>query len=323
MSMENLIVVKDLSVSFYSYRGIVHALQDIYLNIYAGEVLGLVGETGCGKSTLGLSITRLVPSPGKIEKGQIILEGEDLLKKSEDEMREIRRDKLSMIFQDPNTSLNPVFRVGDQIVEGFMVKRGMDKNEAAKMAIELLTAVGIPNPEKVFNQYPHELSGGMKQRIMIAIALTGNPKLLIADEPTSSLDLTIQAQILDLMLDMKERTGMSILLITHDMGIVAQTCNRVAVMYAGNIVEVGDVVDVFKRTKHPYSTGLLEAVRLHEGERRLKVIPGTVPDLIEVPKGCSFNPRCKFASEVCRREKPMLVEVEKGHFVACHLFRED
>ena len=323
MSMENLIVVKDLSVSFYSYRGIVHALQDIYLDIYAGEVLGLVGETGCGKSTLGLSITRLVPSPGKIEKGQIILEGEDLLKKSEDEMREIRRDKLSMIFQDPNTSLNPVFRVGDQIVEGFMVKRGMDKNEAAKMAIELLTAVGIPNPEKVFNQYPHELSGGMKQRIMIAIALTGNPKLLIADEPTSSLDLTIQAQILDLMLDMKERTGMSILLITHDMGIVAQTCNRVAVMYAGNIVEVGDVVDVFKRTKHPYSTGLLEAVRLHEGERRLKVIPGTVPDLIEVPKGCSFNPRCKFASEVCRREKPMLVEVEKGHFVACHLFRED
>jgi len=323
MSMENLVVVKDLSVSFYSYRGIVHALQDIYLNIYAGEVLGLVGETGCGKSTLGLSITRLVPSPGKIEKGQIILEGEDLLKKSEDEMREIRRDKLSMIFQDPNTSLNPVFRVGDQIVEGFMVKRGMDKNEAAKMAIELLTAVGIPNPEKVFNQYPHELSGGMKQRIMIAIALTGNPKLLIADEPTSSLDLTIQAQILDLMLDMKERTGMSILLITHDMGIVAQTCNRVAVMYAGNIVEVGDVVDVFKRTKHPYSTGLLEAVRLHEGERRLKVIPGTVPDLIEVPKGCSFNPRCKFASEVCRREKPMLVEVEKGHFVACHLFRED
>jgi len=321
--MENLIVVKDLSVSFYSYRGIVHALQDIYLDIYAGEVLGLVGETGCGKSTLGLSITRLVPSPGKIEKGQIILEGEDLLKKSEDEMREIRRDKLSMIFQDPNTSLNPVFRVGDQIVEGFMVKRGMDKNEAAKMAIELLTAVGIPNPEKVFNQYPHELSGGMKQRIMIAIALTGNPKLLIADEPTSSLDLTIQAQILDLMLDMKERTGMSILLITHDMGIVAQTCNRVAVMYAGNIVEVGDVVDVFKRTKHPYSTGLLEAVRLHEGERRLKVIPGTVPDLIEVPKGCSFNPRCKFASEVCRREKPMLVEVEKGHFVACHLFRED
>jgi len=320
--MENLIVVKDLSVSFYSYRGIVHALQDIYLDIYAGEVLGLVGETGCGKSTLGLSITRLVPSPGKIEKGQIILEGEDLLKKSEDEMREIRRDKLSMIFQDPNTSLNPVFRVGDQIVEGFMVKRGMDKNEAAKMAIELLTAVGIPNPEKVFNQYPHELSGGMKQRIMIAIALTGNPKLLIADEPTSSLDLTIQAQILDLMLDMKERTGMSILLITHDMGIVAQTCNRVAVMYAGNIVEVGDVVDVFKRTKHPYSTGLLEAVRLHEGERRLKVIPGTVPDLIEVPKGCSFNPRCKFASEVCRREKPMLIEVGKEHFVACHLFRE-
>lgn len=321
--MEDLVVVKDLSVSFYSYRGIVHALQDIYLDIYVGEVLGLVGETGCGKSTLGLSITRLVPSPGKIEKGQIILEGEDLLKKSEDEMRKIRRDKLAMIFQDPNTSLNPVFRVGDQIVEGFMVKRGVDKNEAAKMAIELLTAVGIPNPEKVFNQYPHELSGGMKQRIMIAIALTGDSKLLIADEPTSSLDVTIQAQILDLMLDMKERTGMSILLITHDMGIVAQTCERVAVMYAGNIIEVGSVVDVFKRTKHPYSTGLLEAVRLHEGERRLKVIPGMVPDLIEVPKGCSFNPRCKFASEVCRREKPMLMEVEKGHFVACHLFRED
>lgn len=321
--MNDLVTIRDLSVSFYSYRGIVHALQDIYLDIYAGEVLGLVGETGCGKSTLGLSITRLVPNPGKIEKGQIIFEGEDLLKKSEDEMRKIRRDKLAMIFQDPNTSLNPVFRVGDQIVEGFMVKRGVDKNEATKMTIELLTAVGIPNPEKVFNQYPHELSGGMKQRIMIAIALTGDSKLLIADEPTSSLDVTIQAQILDLMLDIKKRTGMSILLITHDMGIVAQTCERVAVMYAGNIVEVGDVVDVFKRTKHPYSTGLLEAVRLHEGERRLKVIPGTVPDLIEVPKGCSFNPRCKFASEVCRREKPMLVEVEKGHFVACHLFRED
>ena len=317
--MEPLVSVRDLDVSFLSYRGIVHALQGINVDINYGETVGLVGETGCGKSTLGLAIVRLVPHPGIIERGEIYFEGEDILKKSEDEMRAIRREKMSMIFQDPTTSLNPVFRIGDQIAESVMLTHDVKKDEAMARAVELLTMVGIPDPEKVVKQYPHELSGGMKQRAMIAMALSHNAKLLIADEPTSSLDVTIQAQILELMRDMQKKTGMTVLLITHDMGVVAQTCDRVVVMYAGNVVEAGTVHDIFKKTRHPYSKGLLAAVTLHEEEKRLRTIPGSVPDLIEIPPGCPFSPRCEYVMDKCKKEKPKLYEVEPGHLVACYL----
>lgn len=317
--MESLVSIRDLGVSFYSYRGIVRALQDIDLEIRRNEILGLVGETGCGKSTLGLAIARLIPNPGVIERGEILFDKVDLLKLNEDEMREMRRTRMSMIFQDPTTSLNPVFRVGDQIAEQFMVRHGWDMAKAMEETIKILKAVGIPDPDKVARQYPHELSGGMKQRAMIAIALAGEPTLLIADEPTSSLDVTIQAQILDLIKELKSKSEMSVLLITHDMGVIAQNCDRVAVMYAGNVVEVGNVFDVFKKPKHPYTIGLLEAVTLHKEDKRLKVIPGTVPDLIEIPEGCRFHPRCDYVKDRCRREKPELWEVEPDHWVACHL----
>lgn len=311
--------VRDLSVSFYSYRGIVHALQGVYLNINRNEVVGLVGETGCGKSTVGLSIAGLVPSPGKIEKGEIWFEGENLLKKSKEEMIEIRRNKMAMIFQDPTTSLNPVFRIGDQIAESIMITKNLGKSEAMEEAINLLSMVEILEPARVAKQYPHELSGGMKQRVMIAIALSGNPKLLIADEPTSSLDVTIQAQILELMTEIKEKTAMSVLLITHDMGVIAQTCDKLATMYGGTIVEVGEIADVFKRPKHPYTRGLLKAVALQTEKRRLDFIPGAVPDLIEKTSGCSFHPRCSFARDICKKETPKLLETDPKHFVACHL----
>jgi peptide/nickel transport system ATP-binding protein len=316
--MESLVSVRDLDVSFLSYRGIVHALQGVNVDINYRETVGLVGETGCGKSTLGLAIVRLVPHPGVIERGEIYFERENLLKKSEKEMRAIRREKMSMIFQDPTTSLNPVFKVGDQIVENVMLTHDVKKNEATARVVELLTMVGIPDPSKVARQYPHELSGGMKQRAMIAMALSHNPKLLIADEPTSSLDVTIQAQVLELMMEMQRKTGMTVLLITHNMGVVAQTCDRVVVMYAGNVVEVGTVHNIFKKNRHPYTQGLLATVILHE-EKRLPTILGSVPDLIEIPHGCPFSPRCNYAKDKCKKEKPKLHEVEPGHLVACYL----
>ena len=317
--LDPLVSIKDLYVSYYSYRGVVHALNGVFLDIKTGETVGLVGETGCGKSTIGLSIARLVPVPGKIDHGEIFFEGEDLLKKSRPEMREIRSKWMAMIFQDPTASLNPVMKVGDQIAESIIVARGKTRKEAVEEAIEILSHVGIPNPSKIVRQYPHELSGGMKQRVMIAIALSKNPRLLIADEPTSNLDVTIQAQILDLMIGLKERTGMSILFITHDMGVIAQTCDRVAVMYAGNIAEHGKLVDVFKKPQHPYTQGLLEAVVLEEEKGHLNVIPGTVPDLVDLPKGCPFSPRCSSTLGMCDKKKPELVGIEPEHFVACCL----
>ena len=226
---------------------------------------------------------------------------------------------MSMIFQDPTTSLNPVFRVGDQIAECVMLTGDTKKDEAMERAVELLGMVGIPDPGKVVKQYPHELSGGMKQRAMIAMALSHDYQLLIADEPTSSLDVTIQAQILELMIEMQKKTRMTVLLITHDMGVIAQTCDRVVVMYAGNIAEVGTVQEIFKKPYHPYTQGLLAAVTLHEEEERLTTIPGTVPDLIELPSGCPYGPRCKFLMEKCEHEKPRLIEIEPGHYVACNL----
>lgn len=316
--MKNLVSVSGLNVSFYSYRGTVRALQNVSLDIRYNETLGLVGETGCGKSTLGLSIVRLIPKPGKIESGEIYLDGTDLVKLSEDEMKQMRRTRISMISQDPTTSLNPIFKVGDQIAEGFIIRQGMEKSKALEETVSMLMKVGISNPEKVGRQYPHELSGGMKQRIMIAIALSAKqPALLIADEPTSSLDVTIQAQILDLVRELKSKFEVSVLLITHDMGVIAQNCDRVAVMYAGNIVEVGSVLDVFRKPKHPYTMGLMETVTLHKEEKQLRVIPGAVPDLIDIPSGCSFHPRCSYCVDHCRIEAPTLVEIEPDHFVAC------
>jgi oligopeptide/dipeptide ABC transporter ATP-binding protein len=314
-----LLCIKDLTVSYPTYRGVVHAVIDVCLDIDSEETVGVVGETGCGKSTLGLSVVRLVPKPGKIEDGEILFEEENLLRKNKEEMMKIRREKISMIFQDPTTSLNPVFRVGYQIAESLMIAKNLPKSEAMENAVELLSMVGIGDPEKVAKQYPHELSGGMKQRVMIAIALSTDSKLLIADEPTSSLDVTIQAQILDLMSDIKKKSGMSILLITHNMGVVAQTCDRVAVMYAGNIVEIAGTVDLYKKAMHPYTQGLLSAADLHKRKTRLQVIPGNVPNLIDVTDSCPFYPRCDRALDICKR-RCSLVEVEPGHRVACHLF---
>jgi len=316
-----LLSVRDLHVNFYSYRGVVHALNGVYLDVYEGETIGLVGETGCGKSTMALAILRLVPAPGRIVKGEIIFEGEDLLKKSDREMIAIRRKKLSYIFQDPTAALNPVFRVGDQIAEAIMFSHeGIKEKEAQEKAVEMLSLVNIPDPAKVARQFPHELSGGMKQRVMIAIALSKNPKLLIADEPTSNLDVTIQAQILDLMMDLKEKTGMSVILITHDMGVVAQTCDKVAIMYAGNIIEFGPIIDVFGNPLHPYTRGLLKTVNLgQEKTSRLSTIPGTVPDLVILPSGCNFHPRCDLKQEICMKNSPEMIEAFPNHFVACHL----
>lgn len=320
--MKKLLRIRDLDVFYHSYRGMVRAVRDAYLEVNSKQMVGLIGETGCGKSTLGLAIVRLVPTPGKIEKGEIFFEGEDLLKKGKDDMTKIRRDKISMIFQDPSASLNPLFRAGYQIAESVMISKNLRKSEAMEEAINLLSVVRIADPEKVARQYPHELSGGMKQRVMIAIALSADPKLLIADEPTSSLDVTIQAQILELISKIKEETGMSILLITHDMGIVAQTCDKVVVMYAGDVVEIGSITDIFKRSAHPYTKGLLDTADLRREKRRLNVIPGVCPDLIEPIEGCIFHPRCHCVQEVCRKKRPELLEIEPGHLMACHLLSE-
>ena len=284
------------------------------MDVNSSEIMGLIGETGCGKSTLGLAIARLVP--GKIEKGEIFFEGEDLLKKNKDDMRTIRRDKISMIFQDPTASLNPVMRVGDQISESIMFARNLGKSQAKEEAVNLLSTVRIADARKVARQYPHELSGGMRQRVVIAIAFSAKSKLLIADEPTSSLDVTIQAEILDLIGVLKKK-GMSVLMITHDLGVIAQISDRVVVMYAGKVVEIGSVVNILKASMHPYVKGLLGSLDLNR-KNRLKVIPGDVPDLTEVPRGCPFYPRCPLRRDICRKA-PELREIEPGHLLACHL----
>jgi oligopeptide/dipeptide ABC transporter ATP-binding protein len=318
--MKELLKIEDLRVSYYSYRGVVHALNGISIDMGRDEILGLVGETGCGKSTVGLSIVGLVPSPGRIDSGTIFLEGEDLTKKNGEEMRELRRTKLALIFQDPSSSLNPVLRVSDQLVEALVVKRKLGRSEASEMALKLLSEVGISNPD-VAHQYPHELSGGMKQRVMIAMALTGDPKLLIADEPTSSLDVTMQAQIMELLLEIGKRKEMGVILITHNMGLIAQFCERVAVMYAGNIAEVGSVRKVLKSPMHPYTRGLVNAVRLAD-KNNLSSIPGIVPDLINITPGCAFAPRCGYVMDACSKMRPPLTEVGEMQQVACHLYED-
>jgi oligopeptide/dipeptide ABC transporter ATP-binding protein len=326
----NLVIkIKGLRTYFYTYEGVVKALDGIDLEIRRGEVLGLVGETGCGKSVTALSILRLIPDPGKIIEGEILLEGENLLKKSEKDMRKIRGSKISMIFQEPTVSLNPVFKVGKQISEAILLHRNFGeaitarekKRMALKMAVQHLTNVGISDPEKIVDSYPHELSGGMCQRVMIALALACRPSLLIADEPTTALDNTIQAQILDLLKELIPAYNASVLLITHDLGVIAETCNSCAVMYAGNVVEYGDITTIFKDKKHPYTIGLMEAIpKIDKAQERLTIIKGSVPNLINPPSGCRFYPRCPHAMGICKREKPILKEVENGHRVACFLY---
>jgi oligopeptide/dipeptide ABC transporter ATP-binding protein len=292
------------------------------LQIQKGETLGLVGESGCGKSVTAMSILRLVPiPPGKISSGQIWFEGEDLLTKSEDEMRRIRGKAISMIFQDPMTSLNPVFSVGDQVETVIRIHQNVRRSEAVARAVEMFITVGLSDPTMLLKKYPHELSGGMAQRVMIAMALACRPSLLIADEPTTALDVTIQAQILSLMKRLKEDVNTSILLITHDLGVVAKMCQKVAVMYAGRVVEYGRLQHIYKNPKHPYTLGLLAATpKIGQTKNRLETIKGNVPDLSELPEGCLFHPRCEFRTNACLHGVSPNIEIEKDHFVSCNLY---
>jgi peptide/nickel transport system ATP-binding protein/oligopeptide transport system ATP-binding protein len=297
----------------------------VSFEIEEGEVFGLVGETGCGKSVTALSILRLIPHPpGKIVGGEIQFRGRNLLALPEDEMRSIRGKEISMIFQEPMTSLNPVFRIGDQMMEVIMLHQGLDRTRAFEKAVEMLERVHIPDGGRVVKQYPHQLSGGMRQRVMIAMELSCHPFLLIADEPTTALDVTIQAQILRLVKEMKKELHTSILLITHDLGIIAEMCDRVAVMYAGSIVEQASVEEIFEDPKHPYTQGLWGAIpRIDQEKESLAVIPGTVPDLSQPPVGCKFHPRCSFRFDPCDRMVPPLFQPSTGPFVACFLYGEE
>lgn len=326
---EIILKIKNLKTFFYTYDGVAKAVDGISYWLSAGEPLGIVGESGCGKSVSALSILRLIPDPpGRIVDGQIYFKGTNLLELSYDRMREIRGNRISMIFQEPMTSLNPVFTVGHQIAEAFRLHQGLTRKEALDKSIEALRLVNIPSPEKCVGQYPHKLSGGMRQRAMIAMALGCNPEILIADEPTTALDVTIQAQIIDLMLQLKEELGMAIILITHDLGIIAETVKRVIVMYAGKIVEEAPTRTIFKAPLHPYSQGLLQSMprlgdKVRLGRVRLEEIPGIVPSLYELPAGCRFSTRCRHTMEICRKEEPELEEIEEGHFCRCWLTHKE
>ena len=321
---EKLVDIRNLKTYFYTEDGVVPAVDGVNLYIKRGETLGVVGESGCGKSVTSLSIMQLVSKPsGKIVEGEILFEGEDLVKKSEAEMRKIRGNDISMIFQEPMTSLNPVYTIGDQIAEAIMLHQGLNHKDATDKAIEMLRLVGIPLPERRVKEYPHQLSGGMRQRVMIAMALSCNPKLLVADEPTTALDVTIQAQILELMKKLKKELGMAIMLITHDLGVVAEMCERVVVMYGGKVVEEGDAVSIFKSPLHPYTEGLLKSVpRMDEDVEKLHVIEGVVPNPLHLPAGCRFHPRCPVAVDKCREAQPTLEKVAEGRYVACFLATE-
>jgi peptide/nickel transport system ATP-binding protein len=318
-----LLHVSNLKTHFPTSQGPVRAVDGVSFEIAHGEIFGLVGETGCGKTMTGLSIIRLVPHPGKIVGGEILFEGEDLRIAGEEVMRNVRGSRIAMIFQDPGTSLNPVFTVGDQIVETITIHQHAPKGAAWSHTIEMLQAVQIPRPSERARDYPHMFSGGMKQRAMIAMSLACRPSLLIADEPTTALDVTVQAQILDLMKQLKREFGSSILLITHDLGVIGEICDRVAVMYAGEIVEDANVDIVFDFPRHPYTFGLLDAVpRLDKQKKMLATIPGRVPSLVNPPAGCKFHPRCKYAKGVCATTRPELRNCGLNHHVACH-FAED
>jgi len=322
---EPLLEVRNLKTYFYTEDGVVKAVDGVDFYVNPGEVLGLVGESGCGKSVTSLSIMRLIAQPGKIIEGEILFEKKDLIKASEDEMVKVRGNRISMIFQQPQSALNPVFKVGDQIAEVLNIHKDMGKTTGHNRAVELLKMVGIPEPESRANAYPHELSGGMAQRVMIAMALACVPDLLIADEPTTALDVTIQAQILDLMRNLRQNIGTAIILITHDLGVVAEMAERVAVMYAGQIVEQADVNTIFAKPLHPYTQGLIGSIPvLGKLKDRLEVIPGSVPNLVNLPPGCRFAPRCRARVEnqlsICIEKAPQLLPADPNHLVRCWLY---
>lgn len=321
--MGNLLEIKNLSIEYVTDERTNKAVNNLNLKIREGETLGFVGETGAGKTTTALGIMRLVPSPpGRIVSGEIIFEGENLLEKTEKEMREIRGNKISMIFQDPMTSLNPIMTVGEQIEEVIKLHEDLPKDELRKRAEAMLETVGIRKER--FNDYPHEFSGGMKQRVVIAMGLACNPKLIIADEPTTALDVTIQAQVLELMKELKVKFNTSMLLITHDLGVVAETCDYVAIMYAGSVLEYGNVERIYNNPLHPYTVGLFNSIpSLDEDKDKLDVIPGTPPDPANLPTGCKFHPRCSKCMEICKQKMPEPIEVEEGHYVSCFLYDKD
>jgi len=321
---DNLVEVKNLKTYFFTDDGVVPAVDGVDFSIKKGETLGIVGESGCGKSVTSLSLLRLVPNPpGKIVGGEMYFKGENLLEKSESEMRKIRGNDISMIFQEPMTSLNPVFTVGEQITEAIELHQGLNKKDALAKAIEMLKLVGIPSAEQRVHEYPHQMSGGMRQRVMIAMALSCNPALLIADEPTTALDVTIQAQILELMKDLKERLGTAIMLITHDLGVVAEMAENVLVMYAGKVVEYADVKTIFSKPQHPYTIGLLGSIpRLDQPKEKLYVIEGVVPNPFNMPAGCRFHPRCPEAREICKAREPELLQLD-GRQVRCWKYTDE
>jgi len=328
MKIENsknrpLLEVRDVTIHFFTEEGVVRAVENVSFEIYPGEVLGLVGESGCGKSVTGLSLLRLIPiPPGRIVSGDILFDGRNLLPLEEKEMEKVRGNDISMIFQEPMTSLNPVFTIGDQIMEAVILHQGLDKTEARKRAIEMLDRVKIPSPEKRIDYYPHQLSGGMRQRAMIAMALSCQPKLLIADEPTTALDVTIQAQVLQLLKEIQMEMGMSVMLITHDLGVVSEIADRVAVMYAGRIFEYGPIEAIFGKMRNPYTRGLMSSIpQLAEKKGRLNPIPGQVPDPMNLPAGCKFYPRCYMMIEDCKKGEPMF-QVNGDHFSRCIRWKE-
>ena len=325
--MEDLLLqVKDLKTYFYTDDGIVKAVDGIDFTIKKGETLGMVGESGCGKSVSALSILQLVQDPpGKIINGEIWFKGEDLLKKKPEQMRKIRGNDISMIFQEPMTSLNPVYTIGEQISEAIILHQKLNKGNALEKTVEMLKLVGIANPERRVHGYPHELSGGQRQRVMIAMALSCNPDLLIADEPTTALDVTIQAQILELIKKLKDEIGMAVLMITHNLGVIAEVSDHVVVVYAGKAVEYADVTSIFKHPKHPYAMALQKSIPQLTDKPgvKLEVIEGNIPDPLALPTGCKFHPRCKFAINICKKEEPEMEKIGDNHIVRCWMYNKE
>jgi len=318
---EAILKIEGLKTYFFTEAGIVKAVDDVSFEVRKGESLGLVGESGSGKTVTALSVLKIVPKPGRIVEGKIEFKGQNLVGKSEKEMQPIRGSEIAIIFQDPSSSLNPLYKVETQLKDVLLAHQSMSKEEAHKRIVELLTLVGIPDPEIRMKEFPHQFSGGMKQRVAIARALALQPTLLFADEPTTALDVTIQAQVLDLLEDLKQKLGMSLVMITHDMGIIAKMTTRVVVLYAGNVCEIAKTEDLYEQPRHPYTALLLAAVPRLDRKKTLSIIPGNIPNLIEPPSGCRFHPRCKYSDAKCEVGPPTLEEVEPDHFVACYRWK--